>query len=342
MKIFFAGTLLAVILGSFAFLRLDRPVSKDTGSKLYVVNQGDGARDIAQGLEKAGLIRSERFFTFTAWRRGNEAEFKAGTFELSPSMTTGEIEAALAGGKPISNERQVTVLEGWTIDDIADYLEAEGVASREEFYAEAGESAKFAKPGSLPDWNASYPTLASRPANASLEGYLFPDTYRIYADGGAKALIRRMLENFEQKYSSALGLESSPREKHSVHEILTMASVIEREVRGEKDRAMVSDIFWKRVDAGRGLEADSTVNYITGHSKPSVSWEETRIDHPWNTYKYRGLPPGPIGNPGLSAIKAALRPEPNPYWYFLTDRDGNVHYAKTLDEHNANKAKYLR
>jgi len=120
-----------------------------------------------------------------------------------------------------------------------------------------------------------------------------------------------------------------------------MASVIEREVRSEEDRALVSDIFWKRVEAGRGLEADSTVNYITGHSKPSVSYEETRIDHPWNTYKYRGLPPGPIGNPSLSSLIAAIRPKANPYWYFLTDPQGKVYYGRTLEEHSANR-KYLR
>ncbi len=341
MKRLLAGILLAVILGSFFFLRLDRAVSKETASKLYVVQQGDGVREIAQGLEKVGLIRSERFFLFTAWRRGNQTDFKAGTFELSPSMTTAEIEAAIAGGKPISNEREVTILEGWTLDDIAEYLEKEGIASQQELYAEAGESAKFAKPGSLPDWSASYPALKDFPVNASLEGYLFPDTYRIYADGGAKALVRRMLDNFETKLTPELRQEIVSKNR-SIRDIVIMASVIEREVRGAEDGAMVSDIFWKRVDTGRGLEADSTVNYITGHSKPSVSWEETRIDHPWNTYKYRGLPAGPIGNPGMAAILAAIRPKSNPYWYFLTDKDGNVHYAKTLEEHNANKAKYLR
>ncbi len=341
MKAFFATILAAVLLGSLAFFRLDRPVSREAKGVMYVVNPGDGARDIARGLEKAKLVRSQRYFLFAAWRRGDREKFSAGAFELSPSMTTGEIEERLASGRPVTNERNITILEGWTLDDIAVYLEKEGVASQKEFYAEAGESAMFVKVGALPDWSAFYPALKGLPETASLEGYLFPDTYRIYADGGAKALVRRMLDNFEAKLTPELRAEIAASGR-SIRDIVIMASVIEREVRGAEESALVSDIFWKRVDSGMGLEADSTVNYITGRSKPSVSYAETRIDHPWNTYKYRGLPAGPIGNPGMTAILAAIRPKSNPYWFFLTDKEGGVHYAKTLDEHNANKAKYLR
>lgn len=341
MKYFLAALLCILVIGGVGFFRSDRPISTEEKSVLFVVNPGEGARAIAESLEKAGLIRSERYFLFTVWRRGSQAKFAAGAFELSPSMTTGEIETLLAGGKPISNERNVTILEGWTLDDIAEYLEKEGVASQKDFYAEVGESAKFVEAGALPDWAASYPALKGLPVTSSLEGYLFPDTYRIYADGGAKAMVRRMLDNFENKLTSELRAEIAASGR-SIRDIVIMASVIEREVRGAEDSAMVSDVFWKRVDAGRGLEADSTVNYITGHSKPSVSYAETRIDHPWNTYKYRGLPAGPIGNPGITAIIAAIRPKSNPYWYFLTDEAGTVYYGKTLDEHNANRAKYLR
>jgi len=338
MKGILATALIAFAFAGFVFSQAGKPVAQEPSNVLYVIQVGSGAKTIAEGLKKAGLIRSPNYFLFTVWSRGDQDAFKAGTYDLTPSMSTREIEALLAKGKPVSNEVSVTILEGWTLDDIADYLQEKGIASQDEFYAEAGESAKAAS--GLPDWNASYPALASRPANASLEGYLFPDTYRIYADGGAKALVRRMLDNFETKLT-AEQRAAIKAQGRTIHEIVTMASVIEREVRSDEDRAIVSGIFWKRVDAGRGLEADSTVNYITGHSKPSVSYEDTRIDHPWNTYKYRGLPPGPIGNPSLSAIEAAIHPKENPYWYFLTDPQGKVYYARTLDEHNANR-KYLR
>jgi len=339
MKGILITVLIALLFGGFVFAQAGRPVSKEPSTILYVVPQGAGAKTIAEGLKKAGLIRSPNYFLFTVWSRGDQTKFKAGTYELTPSMSTREIEAYLASNEPVSNEISVTLLEGWTLDDMADYLQAQGLSSRAEFYAEAGESAKTAS--GLPDWNATYPALRSRPAGASLEGYLFPDTYRVYADGGAKPLVRRMLDNFEAKLTPELRKEIAAKGR-TIHEIVTMASILEMEVRGDEDRALVSDIFWKRVDAGRGLEADSTVNYITGHSKPSVSYEDTRIDHPWNTYKYRGLPPGPIGNPSLSAIIAAIRPKANPYWYFLTDPEGKVWYGKTLDEHNANRVNHLR
>lgn len=341
MKAFFAIVLIALGVGSLVFLRSGRPVSRTPEDKIFVVSKGQGARDISEALAGAKLIRSKDFFLFLVWRRHDQDKFKVGSFDLSPSMTADEIEKTLAQGKPISNEREVTILEGWTLDDIADYLEKEGVSAKKDFYAETGESAKYAQPGALPDWPASYPALASKPASASLEGYLFPDTYRIYVDGGAKPLVRRMLANLEDKLTPELRKEAADKGR-TIHQVVTMASIIEREVRGEEDRALVSDIFWKRVEAGQGLQADSTVNYITGHSMPSVTYVDTKTDSPWNTYKYKGLPPGPIGNPSLSAIIAALRPKANPYWYFLTDKDGGVHYAKTLDEHVANKAKYLR
>ncbi len=327
-------------LSGIVFLRSGQPVSRSPETRLFVVSKGQGAREIADALAEAKLIRSKNFFLFLIWRRGDKNAFRAGSFELSPSMTGGEIERALAEGKPVSDEREITIPEGWTLDDIADYLETQGLASKKDFYAEAGESARFVRTGALPDWNASYPALADKPVSASLEGYLFPDTYRVYVGGGAGALVRRMLDNLEVRLTPELRAEMKAG-GHSVHELLTMASIIEREVRGERDRAMVSDIFWRRISAGIGLGADSTVNYLTGHSKPSVSYLDTKIDNPWNTYKYRSLPPGPIGNPGLSAIRAALHPESNPYWYFLTDKEGKVHYAKTLQEQSANKAKYL-
>jgi UPF0755 protein len=339
MKGIFITTLLAVLFGALVFSQAGRPVANEPSSILFTIQQGAGAKVIAQGLKEAGLIRSPKYFLFTVWSRGDQAAFKAGTYELTPSMSAREVEAYLAKGEPVSNEVSVTLLEGWTLDDIADHLQAQGLSTQKEFYAEAGESAKPAS--DLPDWNASYPALNSRPAGASLEGYLFPDTYRVYADGGAKPLVRRMLDNFESKLTPELRAEIRAQGR-SIHEIVTMASIIEREVRSDEDRALVSDIFWKRVEADRGLEADSTVNYITGHSKPSVSYEDTRIDHPWNTYRYRGLPPGPIGNPSLSSIIAAIRPKANPYWYFLTDPEGKVWYGKTLDEHNQNRVNHLR
>lgn len=335
MKGIFVTALIAVAFGGLVLYSANRPVGGDE-NLLYNVAKGEGASSIAQGLEDAGLIRSAAFFKLTTWSRGTRGDFKAGSFELSPSMSTREIEYALTTQTPSEEEVQITVLEGWTINDIAAHLEAEGIATKEDFFAEVGHSAEFVSPGELPAWGDTYGFLADKPARNSLEGYLFPDTYRIFAESGAKALVRRMLSNFDAKLTADLRaeIEASGR---SVFGVVTMASIIEREVRSDEDMAIVSGIFWKRLEIGMGLQADSTVNYITGGSKPSVSFEETNIDHPWNTYKYRGLPAGPIGNPSLRAIVAAIRPVETDYLYFLTNPEGKVFYGRTLDEHNANR-----
>ena len=337
--LFLTSVLALAFLGLVAFA-VNRPVG-GAESVIFVVNKGDGSQTIAAGLAESKLIKSRKFFLFTTWSRGSRGDFKAGSFELSPSMTTREIERSLTSTTPISEERTVKILEGWTLRDIAEYLENEGIASKKEFYAEVGEPLRYHSPGSLPDWKASFKILGDKPNRSNFEGYLFPDTYRIFAGGDVKSLLRRMFTNFDKKLTPELRTEISASGR-SVFEIIIMASVIEKEVFGEADRAMVSDVFWKRVEAGMGLQADSTVNYVTGGSKPAVSYDETQLDSPWNTYKNKGLPAGPISNPGISAIIAAIRPRPNPYWFFLTDKNGGVHYGRDLDEHNANKARYLR
>ena len=186
-----------------------------------------------------------------------------------------------------------------------------------------------------------YDFLMNVPDQLGLEGFLFPDTYRLYRDASASDVIHRLLDNFGQKVwlESKTAITSSDR---TLFEIVTMASILEREVRGVEDMGLVSDIFWRRLDVGMPLQDDSTVNYATNGDSPSVSYEDTRFDSPFNTYLYRGLPVGPIGNPGVEAIQAAFNPESNTFWYFLTDTEGDVHYARTLQEHNSNKSRYLK
>lgn len=339
MKGLFLSAIVAVaflsLLGWFA----NRPIGDD-GNLLYNIGSGQGSSSIASGLEEAKLIRSASFFKLTSWSRGSRGDFKAGSFELSPSMSTREIEYVLTTQNPVQDEVQVRILEGWTIDDIAEYLEREGIATQEEFFAEVGHSAKFLSTRGLPAWGSTFTFLGDKPSKNSLEGYLFPDTYRIFAESGAKALVRRMLSNLDEKLTPEI-LNEIEVSEHSIFEIITMASIIQREVRSEEEMAIVSGIFWNRLDIGMGLQADSTVNYITGGSNPSVTFAEVNIDHPWNTYKYRGLPAGPIGNPGLQAIMAAIHPQDTAYLFFLTDPQGKVYYGRTLEEHNANRV-YLR
>ena len=149
-----------------------------------------------------------------------------------------------------------------------------------------------------------------------------------------------MLSNFDKKFSTEIknDIRNSGR---TIHEIVTLASIVEREVPKDQDRILVYDIFLRRLKKNMALQADSTVNYATGKSSPQASLSDISLDSPYNTYKYRGLPAGPIGNPSLSSLMAAIYPEQNPYLYFLTEKDGRVHYSETFEEHKKKKNLYL-
>ncbi|MBI4281601.1 endolytic transglycosylase MltG, partial [Candidatus Uhrbacteria bacterium] len=175
-----------------------------------------------------------------------------------------------------------------------------------------------------------------------LEGYLFPDTYRIFKDATVQEIVVKMRANFDRKVTSEMRSEIK-KQKKTLDEILIMASMLEREVRSPEEMQIVSDIFWRRLAIGMPLQADSTINFVVGGKRPRATYDDLKIDSPYNTYKYRGLPPGPIGNPGLSAITAAIYSKKNDYWFFLTtEDDGHAVFAKTLDEHNRNRGKYLK
>ena len=174
----------------------------------------------------------------------------------------------------------------------------------------------------------------------NLEGYLFPDTYYFPIDVSGEEIVRIMRENFEKKISPYK--EEIEKSGKTIQEIIIMASLIEKEVKTKEEKEIVSGILWKRLKAGIPLQVDATITYITGKKTTKISFEDLQIDSPYNTYKYKGLPPGPICNPGLESILAALYPKESDYWYYLSTPDGKTLFFKTLEEHNLAKAKYLR
>jgi UPF0755 protein len=174
----------------------------------------------------------------------------------------------------------------------------------------------------------------------NLEGYLFPDTYYFPIDVSGEEVVRIMRENFEKKISPyKKEIEKSGK---TLEEIITMASLLEKEVKTKEEKELVSGILWKRLKSGIPLQVDATITYITGKKTTKIPLEDLKIDSPYNTYKYKGLPPGPICNPGLESILAALYPKESEYWYYLSIPDGKTLFFKTLKEHNLTKAKYLK
>lgn len=183
--------------------------------------------------------------------------------------------------------------------------------------------------------------LKAKPQYVSYEGYLAPDTYRIYKDATLEEVINKLIAWRLNSLEPEI-FENIKISRKTFFEILTMASILEREVRSIADKKLVADIFWRRLSKNWALQADSTVHYaVAKEGNVFTTAKDRQTDSLWNTYKYPGLPPSPICNPGLDSIQAALYPEANNYWYFLTDKDGGVHYAKTLEEQNVNKYKYL-
>ncbi|OGH61109.1 MAG: hypothetical protein A2848_02200 [Candidatus Magasanikbacteria bacterium RIFCSPHIGHO2_01_FULL_50_8] len=234
---------------------------------------------------------------------------------------------------------RLTLTEGRDLRDLAELMvQKKMVTSSADLYALIGEPAHQPTVGSVP--TAQFDFLRSKPRGISLEGYLFPDTYEISLRGGASELVSTMLKNFDRKFTPAMRADAAGAGR-TIHEVVTVASILEKEVRGARDRRMVADILWRRADAGWGLQVDASVNYVTGKSGRFTSAADRASLSAWNTYKHRGLPPGPIGNPGVATLEAALEPEQNKFWFYLTAPDGTVHYGRTLEEHNANK-KYLR
>lgn len=305
--------------------------SADSVDESITIAKGLTTAEIAATLKKAGIISSASIFTALADITGSWKNLHAGTFIFKQGMSAIDAMKTLAIKGP--NEISVTIPEGYDLRQIADRLvEAKIISSADAFFTVTGEPEKFTKVAA--GLASDYPFLASKPDNVSLEGYLFPDTYRFLADTDPTTVVRRFLDNYKDKVG---GLSPIPD-----HRALIVASLVEAEVRDPADRAKVADIIGRRLFIGMPLQLDSTVNYITGKNTPSISFTDRSVKSSWNTYLNKGLPPGPIGNPGLSSLKAALAPTPNPYLYFLTTPEGAVIYSKTLEGHNAAKAKYLK
>lgn len=302
------------------------------------IAQGMGSRMIGALLRREGVIRSKWAFVLYVSLRGDAALLKPGVYSFERRSIAEIADMLVAGGK---NEKEITVPEGWTLREIAALLERRGIGSADALKT-------LVSPTGAARFAERFAFLTDKPASAGLEGYLFPDTYRLPQDAAPEHAVIRMLENFDRRVDAKLRQDITEQDKTIFH-IVTMASLIEKEVVSNQDRALISGVLWKRLDAGIPLQVDATINYIKNHKSEirnngtgKIKIEDTKIDSPYNTYRYRGLPPGPIANPGLSAIRAAIYPKASPYLYYLSAHDGRTIFSKTLDEHNAAKAKYLR
>lgn len=333
----------------------------NTQTVRFTIESGDSISEIGENLENAQLLRNRTVFRYLVQFMGVTDKISYGTFDLSPSMDVNAIITELSSGSQ-NAERTITIIPGWTVEDIADYLYEEGaIQSREEFLTLCRDAAPFAE--------MSYPiklaqdlgTLSGR--KYQLEGYLAPDTYRVFRNASAQQIVNTLVEQTntvidEVYYSDSIQYEIDPEtgeyrevvryrnDDLTLDEIIILASMIEKEAASTEDYGRVSAVFTNRMNAGMRLESDPTATYLLGIDKLALSNEETSAVNNYNTYVIDGLPIGPICNPSAAAMEAALYPDveyvDEGYLYFCAKEptSGELAFAKTLEEHEANVAKY--
>lgn len=336
---------LVILLGVWVIQGIYLPVSNEKNSEGFRIESGQGVFEVSKELEKRNLIKDDFWFNVYFLLRGRNKTLKAGSYSLNRAMNVTEIFGKIRNGK--TNPNKITIVEGQTTKDIGERLEKKDWCSTEDFYNVVGYPNSQNGNGNFEltlSFEEEYEFLKSKPDNASLEGFLFPDTYYLNKQDGPKVLTKKMLDNFKEKFNS-LNADTD----RTVFEIVTMASLIEKEVKTLKDKKIVSGILWKRFKNGLPIQVDATISYITGEDTTDVSINETEINSPYNTYKYRGLPKGPICNPGLESIEAALNPISTDYWYYLSVpsgkcpkcSEGGTYFSETLQQHQFAKQKYL-
>lgn len=312
------------IAGFFTYGLLPADASAST-QVVFEVKQGEGSRAIVGDLARTGLVRSSLVTETLALLTGSAFHLQPGLYKLDAAMSPRDILDELASKD--GGEVTVTIPEGSNLYQIDGILANALVIHR-------GDLINFVASGATG-------SAASGTGAADLEGKLFPDTYRFYTDANVASVVQEMEDAFASKAAPLLAADSA-----NATSDLIMASVVEKEVSDPGDQAIVAGILWKRISAGMPLQADATVCYAMQRAAPLSASPcgtlDLKINSPYNTYLYKGLPPGPIGNPGISAIQAAIHPVRSPYWFYLSDpKTGKTIFSKTLDEQHQNTVKYL-
>ncbi len=329
-------------IGSFVYWGIYIAKDKSAEEQIFFVQTGDSLVLVAEKLEEEGLIKDAHFFIIYGLLSESGKMIKPGSYNLSPSMNVVEImERVVLGG-----EDRVIIIEGWNLRDIAEYLEKSGYATKEEFFELTGRPAFYTEGKLLSQTSGrliydDLEILSYIKEDMPLEGFLFPDTYFIVPGTDIEEIVKTLLLNFEKRISKEIR-EKIEQSEFSFYEIITIASLIEKEVVDYEDKRVVSGIIRKRLNRGMRLQLDATITYLTGRRSVNVPIIETRIDSPYNTYFYGGLPIGPICSPGIESIRAALDPKETDFLYYLSKPTGETVFSKNFDDHVAAKEKYLR
>jgi len=331
MKRFFAFfvILIFILVGiNIWWSQNSRPVSNEEVFKNFLITKGSSASKIAQELQEKGIIRNSLAFKFYVQLTGKAGKIQAGEYTLSPSFSLARLINEFIKGP---SEVWVTIPEGFRREQIAEKF-ISGLDKK-------GEEAEV--------FRKEFLNLSK-----DKEGYLFPDTYLFPKGASASAVINKMVSIFN-KLTDAKMRQDIAKGNYSLEQIVTMASLIERETKGEEEKPIVAGILYKRLGNGWPLQVDATIQYALAEREclrekiickwwPTITPVDREINSRYNSYQFVGLPPTPIANPGLSSIKAAIYPTETHYWYYIHDEAGKIYYARTNEEHNQNIRKYLQ
>ncbi|MDD2785364.1 MAG: endolytic transglycosylase MltG [Patescibacteria group bacterium] len=305
-------------------------------SKLSVpvnIPEGATARQVGDVLAQKGIIVSSSGYRVYSYIDAAARNPRAGDYAVVPGSSYRDLARQFSVG-PARDEITVRILEGFSLRDIGAELNEWGVKTIawNDLAGSVKQNKKFS-----PALREQFEFLKDLPDNATLEGYLFPDTYRVWKDQLPLGFVLKQLQEFG-KQTDGYNLEAA-KQGRKLHDVVILASILEKEGRTLEEKTMIAGIFLNRIKVGMRLQSDATVNYVTdaGRSRPTL--DDLAADSPYNTYMHAGLPPGPICNPGKDSLGAALHPAPNDYYYYLHDADGKIYYARNIEEHKVNRYK---
>ena len=294
--------------------------AQDDGTQVLVIEKGQTGTEIADMLYERGLIRSTQGFKLWLYLSGTNDKLQTGHYQIPNKVTVRELISLLQEGHVESI--RVTIPEGYTVGDIAIVLEKNQIMKAKDFLAEA----KTFVP---------YPYMkGTRPATYPVEGFLFPSTYEIPVGATPREVIQMMADEMNRYLTPAVKKQIQAQHM-SIHDFVTLASIVERESLFDADRPTIAGVFKKRLAHGIPLQSDATISYVLGYAKENVTIGDTQLQSPYNTYVSKGLPPGPIANPGKKSLDAVLHSENTDYLYFVADKEGHNHFSKTYEEHLA-------
>ncbi len=300
---------------------------KNVVSEAFVnfnVKSGTTTEQLAKKMHQEGLIKNPLAFKIYARLKGFDKKIKSGTYLLSPSMSPREILKKMIAGDAIRDDERVTIPEGSTLEKIADIFEKYRLVARDEFL----------KAAKADNYKAKFDFIREFPEGATLEGFLFPDTYFFPKGKPAGFYVEKMLKRFEEVYYKQNGFNKKQKKSgFNTYQIITIASIVEAEAKLDQEKPVIAAVFYNRLEKGLPLQSCATVEYALKEHKEVLTLEDLQVDSLYNTYKYTGLPPGPIGSPGATAIAAAVNPADADYLYFVANGDGTHTFSRTYTEH---------